>query len=150
MKNQKGITLVALIITIIVMLILAGVSISLVVGDNGVLTQAESTKVANVKGAIMDAISMANADIVATHYSNSAGEIKAADPAKMLDFIKDNLGDSSITVSVVGTPTAGVGGLSLEVTQGTISLTFKADLVLKGSTSQYLQILNVVDTTPAS
>ena len=151
MKNQKGITLVALIITIIVMLILAGVSISLVVGDNGVLTQAESTKVANVKGAIMDAISMANADIVATHYSNSAGEIKAADPAKMLDFIKANLGDSTINVSVAtGTTPSVADGLNLEVTQGSISLTFKADLVEKGATPKYLQILNVVDTTPAS
>ena len=41
MKSKKGITLVALIITIIVLLILAGVSISLVVGDNGVMTQAQ-------------------------------------------------------------------------------------------------------------
>ena len=41
MKNKKGITLVALIITIIVMIILAGVAISLVTGDSGVLNQAE-------------------------------------------------------------------------------------------------------------
>lgn len=34
MKKQSGITLIALIITIIVLLILAGVSISLVVGEN--------------------------------------------------------------------------------------------------------------------
>ena len=40
MKRSKGITLIALIITIIVLLILAGVSISMVVGENGVLTQA--------------------------------------------------------------------------------------------------------------
>ena len=35
-KHNKGITLIALVITIIVLLILAGVSISLVVGNNGV------------------------------------------------------------------------------------------------------------------
>lgn len=40
-KEQKGITLVALVITIIVLLILAGVSISLVVGDQGILTRAQ-------------------------------------------------------------------------------------------------------------
>mgnify|MGYP005769989859 CR=1 FL=1 len=41
-KNLKenGITLIALIITIIILLILAGVSISIVVGDNGILNQA--------------------------------------------------------------------------------------------------------------
>lgn len=40
LKGQKGITLVALIITIIVLLILAGITISLVLGDNGILNKA--------------------------------------------------------------------------------------------------------------
>lgn len=45
MKNNKGITLIALVITIIVLLILAGVSIAMLTGDNGILTKAtESTK----------------------------------------------------------------------------------------------------------
>ena len=60
MKSNKGITLVALVITIIVLLILAGVSISLVVGDNGVLTQAQSaskkTDVAGVDTAMQTAL----------------------------------------------------------------------------------------------
>ena len=41
-KQEKGITLVALVITIIVLLILAGVSISLVAGDNGILTKSKT------------------------------------------------------------------------------------------------------------
>ena len=44
MKKQNGITLIALVISIIVMLILAGVSISSVVGDNGILTKAQLAK----------------------------------------------------------------------------------------------------------
>ena len=39
-KNSKGITLIALVITIIVLLILAGVTIATLTGDNGILTQA--------------------------------------------------------------------------------------------------------------
>ncbi len=42
MRENKGITLIALIITIIVLLILAGVSISLVVGENGIIGRAQS------------------------------------------------------------------------------------------------------------
>ena len=42
-KNNKGITLVSLVITIIVMLILAGVSLSMVTGDSSVLKQAQKT-----------------------------------------------------------------------------------------------------------
>jgi len=41
LKQQKGITLVALVITIVVLIILAGVAISLTLGDNGIFTKAK-------------------------------------------------------------------------------------------------------------
>ena len=40
MKENKGITIVALVITIIVLIILAGVSINLLIGDNGLISKA--------------------------------------------------------------------------------------------------------------
>ena len=43
-KKQTGITLIALVITIIVLLILAGVSIAMLTGNNGILTQAKLAK----------------------------------------------------------------------------------------------------------
>ena len=43
MKNNKGITLLALIITIIVMMILAGVSMTMLFGENGVIIQANKS-----------------------------------------------------------------------------------------------------------
>ncbi len=43
-KKENGITLVALVVTIVVLLILAGVSISLVLGNNGIITKAKSAK----------------------------------------------------------------------------------------------------------
>ncbi len=62
MRNQKGITLVALVITIIVLLILAGVSISLVLGNNGVLTQASEAVITNEKATVKQDMDMAFAD----------------------------------------------------------------------------------------
>ena len=44
LKQKKGITLIALVITIIVLLILAAVSIAMLTGDNGILTQAKNAK----------------------------------------------------------------------------------------------------------
>lgn len=44
LKGQKGITLVALVVTIIVLIILAGISISLVLGDNGIITKAKEAR----------------------------------------------------------------------------------------------------------
>ena len=43
-QREKGITLIALVITIIVLLILAGVSIAMLTGQNGILTQAQNSK----------------------------------------------------------------------------------------------------------
>ena len=43
-KKQTGITLIALVITIIVLLILAGVSIATLTGNNGILKQANQAK----------------------------------------------------------------------------------------------------------
>ena len=44
MKKNKGITLVALVVTIVVLLILAGVSINLVLGDNGIIAKAKDAE----------------------------------------------------------------------------------------------------------
>ena len=41
-KNKKGVTLVALVVTIVVLLILAGVSIAMLSGDNGLIKQAQN------------------------------------------------------------------------------------------------------------
>lgn len=60
MKNQKGITLIALVITIIVLLILAGVSIAMLTGENGILNQAtrsgDETKIAEQREQVALAI----------------------------------------------------------------------------------------------
>ena len=44
MKKEKGITLIALVITIIILIILAGVSINLVLGENGIVSRAKYAK----------------------------------------------------------------------------------------------------------
>ena len=44
LKNQKGITLIALVITIIILLILAGISIQTLMGENGIINKASIAK----------------------------------------------------------------------------------------------------------
>lgn len=58
MRNQKGITLIALVITIIVLLILAGVSIAMLTGKNGILTQANNAKAETTKAEAIEKINM--------------------------------------------------------------------------------------------
>ena len=40
-NNNKGITLIALVVTIIILILLAGVSISMLTGENGILTRSK-------------------------------------------------------------------------------------------------------------
>lgn len=57
-KQEKGVTLVALVITIIVLLILAGVSIAMLTGDNGILTRANDAKSKNSKAEVLEKVNM--------------------------------------------------------------------------------------------
>ena len=44
LRNQRGITLIALVVTIIVLIVLAGIAISMTVGDNGIFAKAKEAK----------------------------------------------------------------------------------------------------------
>ena len=43
-ENMKGITLIALVITVIVLLMLSGITISMLTGDNGIITKVKEAK----------------------------------------------------------------------------------------------------------
>ena len=84
LKLQKGITLIALVVTIIVLLILAGVSVSMITGENGILKKAteasEKTKIATEEEQRGLARYEAGANFENTVYTDSNGE-KATIPA---------------------------------------------------------------------
>ena len=67
-ESQKGITLVALVVTIIVLIILAGISINLLLGDNGLITRAQEAKkqqkIAEVKEKLSLELSAAETDAI--------------------------------------------------------------------------------------
>ena len=72
MKKNQGITLIALVVTIIVLIILAGVSISLVLGENGIITKATEAKEKNEKAADKESISLA---VVSSQMKDISGDI---------------------------------------------------------------------------
>ena len=83
-KNVHGITLIALVITIIVLLILAGVSIAMLTGQNGILTQAQNAK-------------------DKTEYKNAEEKVRLAVMGAMSD-------DGTLTVEKLRTDMANYGG----------------------------------------
>ena len=57
-NKQSGITLVALVVTIVVLLILAGISIRLVLDNNGIITRAGDAKDKHEQGRVNDQIDL--------------------------------------------------------------------------------------------
>ena len=107
LKNKKGITLIALVVTVVVLIILAGVSINAVLGDNGIIKKANQaasvTKEAEVKEAI-------NRTILEFYLTN--------DYETLEDFLKAKAEDGSIdsvTKNADGTLTVKKGEYSVTV-----------------------------------
>ena len=79
-KNQNGITLIALVITIIVLLILAGVSIAMLTGDNGILSQAvragDETQIAEDEEQVNMAIDQYTSEYYDEKYVNRSTSTK--------------------------------------------------------------------------
>ncbi len=106
-KENKGITLIALVITIIVLLILAGISIATLAGENGLLTKADTAKtetsIASAKEKVQVAVMGSydeNGEIhnseLKTNLENVEGIDKTTIPATITDS------SFSITVTVDG------------------------------------------------
>jgi len=99
LKKQKGITLIALVVTIIVLIILAGVSISLVLGDNGIVTKAKEAKQNMQVAANEEQSSLANLEVAIENEGGAGGSSTpqiSINDLKAGDYIKYDTGVSSV------------------------------------------------------
>lgn len=82
-NNQKGITLIALVVTIIVLLILAGVSIAMLTGEGGILGNAREasakTKLMNIADEISREASEVSTEYMKDRYVNATPTTYADD-----------------------------------------------------------------------
>ena len=85
-KNKKGITLIALVVTIIVLLILAGVSVAMLTGQNGILMQANNAKASTANKSAKEKLESA---VIATMSQSKRGTL---DADKLVTEITDNYG----------------------------------------------------------
>lgn len=102
MRKQEGITLIALVITIIVLLILAGVTIAMLTGENGLLNRAAGSVPANDVGAVKDEIGLAFNDAMSEYYeqvyvkTNTSANLNAIFDNKVND-LTENVHDCTVT-----------------------------------------------------
>lgn len=137
MKGNKGITLIALVITIIVLLILAGVSIAMLTGDNSLLGNAQKSVPYNDIGAAKDEIGLAFNSAMQTYYENTyvggtavtfeTAVNNAVSPFKDSNYSKNH----GCTVTYDGTETkAG----TITISKGSYSVTGTVDSTSKSLT----------------
>ncbi len=95
-KNSKGITLIVLVITIIVLLILAGVSIATITGQNGVLIKANSAKEETTKGQVLEELK-----IIITEAETDFFAKKERVPTlkELSEYLRDNRLDIDMTIT---------------------------------------------------
>ena len=103
-KKQKGITLIALVVTIIVLLILAGVSIAMLTGNNGILSQGKRAKEETTVGHEKEAVQMAYAGAKAKKLGE---EVTAEDVNEQLTINGENATATEGTNKIIVTFTSG-------------------------------------------
>lgn len=112
-KNERGITLVALVVTIVVLLILAGITIMYVMSDNGVFGRATQAKTETNNAIVLEAVSMALGDLY--------GEVYAPTEGKTLKEVFEADLPKDITVKTQGEVNASGTAGSLTITGYTLT-----------------------------
>ena len=74
LNSQRAITLIALVVTIVVLLILAGISLSLVLGENGIINKAKESGVVSRAGSVEDEVTLWKADQYLAENTNDTAE----------------------------------------------------------------------------
>ena len=156
MKNNKGITLIALVVTIIVLLILAGVSIAMLTGQNGILNRASEASYANAISDAKDKIGLEVNNCVTDYYAgkyagyNVTGVNEASTGADLgtiiqtrLTTLKTEIDKGTVTLTLTPKPTDNSTTVEIKVESkkdankyATTTLTL-ADGTLKDWTNHY-------------
>ncbi len=151
MKGNEGITLVALVVTIVVLLILAGISLNLVLGQNGIISRAQDARnqTAEGKANTEKAINALTDEMEAYVKENEGGNgNNGGTPA---DLSKYNIGDEvAYTYDVVSggySLTAAQSGYTSDQTVAQSSTTLKWKIINKDESTGTIDIVSAEPTS---
>lgn len=118
LKENKGVTLVALVITIIVLLILAGVTLSMVMGDSGIFSKANKASSETTISSAKDAVRLATLEAVTDQYDDNGAITTAKEitSANVVSKVGDKLQDGYTLEAKEGTTKIKQGSTDTGVT----------------------------------
>ena len=136
LRGKKGITLIALVITIIVLLILAGVTIATLTGDNGILTRASEAKEENIEAQEKEKINLAWQSITIKRQADNISA-PVSDEELKNQLIAD--GENANNIEVTG----GTGLLKIKYNDSTNTYIMTQDGILEDN--KLSSIVNIGD-----
>ena len=104
MGNKKGITLLALVITIVIMLLLAGITLQMAIGENGLVAKSEQAKKEQAKTELYDTVKSSYAALSLRAIRNDKDKPSVEEVFNTADFtdryniVGDNITDKKGTV----------------------------------------------------
>ena len=149
-KGNEGITLVALVVTIVVLLILAGISLNLVLGENGIISRAQDARnqTAEGKANTEKAVNALTDEMEAYVKENEGGNGGSGTAA---DLSKYNIGDEvAYTYDVVSggySLTAAKSGYTSDQTVAQSSTTLKWKIINKDESKGTIDIVSAEPTS---
>ena len=114
-NKQKGITLIALVVTIVVLLILVGVSVTTLAGQNGILTRTVQAKLNNEIGQVKE---IASLKILENTLNNNVDNQIATDDETIKTAVINELVKKGYQIETRSTSTRSVNGLLIQDSTG--------------------------------
>ena len=104
MSKNDGITLIALVVTIVVLLILAGTSIAMLSGDNGIITQAQEAKLETRGGDVEERVNLWKTEHELKEYSEMQvlGESEFIEDLKSKNLVFDDEINTETKIITIG------------------------------------------------
>ena len=151
-KKENGITLVALVVTIIVLLILAGVYITMISGDDGIATRASQAASKTDVGNVEDAINLAITSAKTEHYAKFAeGTVTSITPTLTIGDVNAAL--SGYVLKADDTTKVIADKDAIDVVEGsdaTKDATFTATFTVEETTDAGVTTYVITDVTVAA
>ena len=133
MKNNKGITLIALVVTIIVLLILAGVSIAMLTGQNGILNRASQATWQSKLGDAESTVALTVSNYLADYYS-----VKYAGGTSNLTGVTSTATEDEVFAAAITAADTELGSdfsVSRDTSTKAITITYKTNYSVAGTVS---------------
>ena len=131
MRQEKGITLIALVITIIVLLILAGITIAMLGGQDSAPNKAAESKIINDVGAAKDAVALKATETIETWYESK--------------YVSNTAGATTLQASVI-TAINSYTSTGVSISAETSTITIKSTATKPSDSTKVYQIQGTVDS----